>query len=259
MVASDRSESVFLQFLEIVRRVRTECPWDREQTHQSIRHSLIEEAYEVVESIDNNNLQELKEELGDLLLHVVLHAVIAEEKKAFAIDDVINAVSDKLVRRHPHVFGGKMNAGTPHEVKTNWERIKLDEGRESVVDGVPKELPALLRALRIQEKASKVGFDWKNKDDVWKKIEEEIREFKSAEASNDAVAIEEELGDYLFALVNYARFLNVNPEFALNRSTEKFIHRFKNIERELKERGRDVGSSTLEEMDSLWDSHKRKT
>ncbi len=258
-MTNDRPEKTYLRFLEIVRRVRNECPWDREQTHQSIRHSLIEEAYEVVESIDHNNLQELKGELGDLMLHVVLHSVMAEEKGAFSIDDVIDAISEKLVRRHPHVFGSKSNADTPHAVKTNWERIKLDEGRESIVDGVPKELPALLRALRIQEKASKVGFDWKKREDVWSKIEEEIQELKTAEASNEVGAIEEELGDLLFALVNYSRFLNVNPEFALNRSTDKFIHRFKKIERELKDAGKDVRNSTLEEMDALWNSHKRKT
>jgi len=257
-VSSHRSENAFLRFLEIVRRVRTECPWDRDQTHQSIRHSLIEEAYEVIESIDNNDLQQLKEELGDLMLHVVLHAVMAEEKNAFTIDDVMTAISDKLIRRHPHVFGGTVEAGTPHQVKANWERIKLDEGRESLVDGVPRELPALLRALRIQEKASKVGFDWKKKEDVWMKIEEEIGEFRRAEASEEAGAIEEELGDFLFALVNYARFLAINPEFALNKSTEKFIHRFKKIEGELKRTGKDVRNATLEEMDALWNSHKER-
>jgi len=258
MVTNDRTETTFLQFLEIVRKVRKECPWDREQTHQSIRHSLIEEAYEVVESIDNGNLQELKEELGDLLLHVALHSVMAEEKNAFAIEDVMTAISEKLVRRHPHVFGEGVKAGTPHEVKTNWERIKLEEGRESVVDGVPKELPSMLRALRIQEKASKVGFDWKRKEDVWLKIEEEIREFRSAETSNDRKAMEEELGDLFFALVNYARFLNINAEFSLNGSTEKFITRFKRIEKELNDSGKDVQRSTLEEMDALWNSHKQK-
>ncbi len=170
------------KFIKIVKRLRKECPWDREQTHKSIRHSLIEETYEVIEAIDQKDLTELKQELGDVLLHIVLHAVMAEEEQAFTLNDVIESISEKMIRRHPHVFGNTQ-VENAHEVKRNWEHIKLKEGRKSVIDGVPKEMPALLRALRIQEKASKVGFDWKKKRDVWKKVVEEINELAGAERS----------------------------------------------------------------------------
>ncbi len=253
----DKSQhQLFEEFMQIVRRLRRECPWDREQTHQSIRQSLIEETYEVVEAIDQNNLEELKKELGDLLLHVALHSVMAEEEKAFSIDDVLEHVNEKLIRRHPHVFGN-VTAKTPHEVKDNWERIKMAEGRESVTDGVPKELPALLRAFRLQEKASKVGFDWKKAEDVWKKIEEEMEELQSATRSRNQQNVEDELGDFLFSLVNYARFLHVNPEIALRRSIDKFTRRFKHIEMELRRQGKTLEHSTLEEMDALWNASKK--
>lgn len=248
-------ESKFAEFVAIVRRLRKECPWDREQTHESIRHSLIEEAYEVVEAIDHNNMNELKLELGDLLLHVALHSVMAEEKRRFNLKDVIEAISEKLVRRHPHVFG-EVKAGTAKEVKANWEKLKLKEGRSSVVEGVPKELPALLRAHRVQEKASKVGFDWDNKTDVWKKVEEEIREMQHAEGQKAHDEIESEFGDLLFALVNYSRFVHVNPEIALRKSTEKFLKRFRAVESELRKRGKKMEESTLKEMDEIWNQQK---
>lgn len=251
-----QTDKLFREYLAIVRRLRKECPWDREQTHRSIRHSLIEEAYEVVESIDEDNLQELKAELGDLLLHVTLHAVMAEEEKVFTIDDVLSHSMEKLIRRHPHVFGNTTVADS-REVKTNWEKIKMSEGRESLMEGVPEQLPALLRACRLQEKASKVGFDWKKKSDVWKKVDEEIKELKKAERKKDVEEIESELGDLLFALVNYSRFLQVNPELALRKSTKKFTARFRGIEQALKKRGKRIEHSTLEEMDRLWEKHKR--
>ncbi len=251
-----QTQDLFQQYMTIVRRLRKECPWDREQTHRSIRHSLIEEAYEVVESIDEDNVQELKAELGDLLLHVALHSVMAEEEKAFTIEEVVQTSMEKLIRRHPHVFGDtKVNSA--HEVKTNWEKIKMAEGRESLMQGVPKELPALLRAYRLQEKASKVGFDWKRKSHVWKKVEEEVRELQRAERKKAQADTEAELGDLLFALVNYARFLHVNPELALRKATEKFTKRFRGIEQALQRRGKRIEHSTLEEMDNLWDEHKR--
>ncbi|MEK6565261.1 MAG: nucleoside triphosphate pyrophosphohydrolase, partial [Bacteroidota bacterium] len=180
----------------------------------------------------------------------------AEEQKVFSINDVLEHVSEKLIRRHPHVFGN-VTAKTPHEVKVNWERIKMAEGRESVTDGVPKELPALLRAFRLQEKASKVGFDWKKKEDVWKKIEEEMEELQSATRSRNQQNVEDELGDFLFSLVNYARFLHVNPEIALRRSIDKFTRRFKHIEKELRRQGKTLEHSTLEEMDALWNASKK--
>ena len=244
------------KFIKIVKRLRKECPWDREQTHQSIRHSLIEETYEVIEAIDHQDLTELKHELGDVLLHVVLHAIMAEEERAFTFNDVIESISEKMIRRHPHVFGSTQ-VENAHEVKRNWEHIKQTEGRNSVIDGVPKEMPALLRALRIQEKASKVGFDWKKKRDVWKKVVEEITELSGAEQSKKQVRIEEEFGDVLFALVNYSRFIGVNPEFALNGSTNKFSKRFTHIEEELQRRGKRIGTASLKEMDEIWDAKKK--
>ncbi|MCX6120688.1 MAG: nucleoside triphosphate pyrophosphohydrolase [Ignavibacteriales bacterium] len=244
------------KFVKIVRRLRKDCPWDREQTHKSIRQSLIEETYEVIEAIDQNDADELKKELGDLLLHIVLHAVMAEEEKSFTLEDVIDSISEKMIRRHPHVFSNVIAADS-HEVKRNWEHIKLAEGRKSVIDGVPKEMPALLRALRIQEKASKVGFDWKKKRDVWKKVDEEIKELANAERSKDQVHIEEEYGDLLFSLVNYSRFIGVNPEFALKGSIDKFSKRFTHIENELQRRGKRIGTVSMKEMDEIWDAKKK--
>ncbi len=247
----------FEEFVEIVRRLRRECPWDREQTHDSIKANTLEEAYEVVEAIDENDHDELKEELGDLLLHIVFHASLAEDNKHFTIADVIDGITAKLIRRHPHVFGDTEVTGAEH-VKTNWEKIKLAEGRESIVDGIPKELPALLRAYRIQEKVSKVGFDWEHKDQVWQKIEEELKELRAAVLDQSHSDIDNELGDALFALVNYSRFVKVNPENALRKTNEKFIQRFKYIEKEMKKEGKDIHHSTLEEMDKLWEEAKRK-
>jgi XTP/dITP diphosphohydrolase len=244
------------KFIKIVRRLRKDCPWDREQTHKSIRHSLIEETYEVIEAIDQNNADELKKELGDLLLHIVLHSVMAEEEKSFTLNDVIDSISEKMIRRHPHVFGNTMVKDS-HDVKRNWEHIKMSEGRKSVIDGVPKEMPALLRALRIQEKASKVGFDWKRKRDVWKKVDEEIEELADAERSKNRAHIEEEYGDVLFSLVNYSRFIGVNPEFALKGSIDKFSRRFYHIEKELQRRGKRIGAVSMKEMDEIWDAKKK--
>jgi len=250
-------ESLFADYVTVVRRLRKECPWDREQTHQSIRHSLIEEAYEVVEAIDHKDLNDLKLELGDLLLHVVLHSIIAEEESAFRLEDVVSESSAKLIRRHPHVFGDA-EVRNADDVKNNWEKIKLSEGRKSLMDGVPKKMPSLLRAHRLQEKASKVGFDWKRKTDVWKKVVEEIAELHDAEKKRSHDHLEEEFGDLLFALVNYARFLKVNPESALGKSTKKFTRRFQLIEEEIRKRGKKLEHSTLEEMDAIWNEGKKK-
>lgn len=249
-------ESLFADYVQVVRKLRKECPWDREQTHQSIRHSLIEEAYEVVEAIDHKNLDDLKFELGDLLLHVVLHSIIAEEESEFTIENVVSESSAKLIRRHPHVFGDT-KVRSSDDVKNNWEKIKLTEGRKSLMDGVPKKMPSLLRAHRLQEKASKVGFDWKRKEDVWEKVVEEIGELHAAETKRSYNHLEEEFGDLLFALVNYARFLKVNPESALSRSTKKFTKRFQRIEEEIRGRGKRLEHSTLEEMDAIWNEGKK--
>lgn len=245
----------FEKFVEIVRKLRKECPWDRVQTFDSIKASTIEEVYEAVEAIDNKNFEELKLELGDLLLHIVLYSIMAEEENQFTIKDVLQGETEKLIRRHPHVFGD-IELNTAEEVKTSWEKIKFIEGRESVLDGVPFQLPSLQRAYRLQEKAAKVGFDWEKKEDVWKKVVEELDELKNAFESNNYEQIEEELGDFLFALVNYSRFHKINPENALRKTNEKFIRRFRYIEEKLKENNKSIHNSNLEEMDFYWNEIK---
>ncbi len=249
-------ETKFKELYEIVKRLRLECPWDREQTNDSIKANTIEEAYEVVEAIDEKNYGELKKELGDLLLHVIFHSVIAAEANHFKLDEVIDAISEKLVRRHPHVFGNVEVNGS-EEVKKNWESIKLTEGRESVLEGVPRMLPALQRAHRLQEKAAKVGFDWEKKEDVWKKVIEEIEEMHASEKQESTDELEKEIGDVFFALVNYARFLGVNPENALRRTNEKFIKRFNFVEKQVNSSGRKIDESNLEEMDKYWEESKK--
>lgn len=261
------SQAKFNEFVQIVKRLRKECPWDKEQTNDSIKSATIEEAYEVVEAIDKKDFDELKKELGDLLLHVVFHTVIAEEQNYFSIEEVIESIQEKLIRRHPHVFGDK-SVNNSEEVKRNWEKIKLEEGRESLLDGVPPYLPALQRAFRLQEKAAKVGFDWESKEDVWRKVLEEIEEMHELEAlkmnaeskeqaSEIQKKIEEEVGDVFFALTNYARFLGVNPEEALRLTNNKFIIRFQYIEEQLKALGKKVTESNLEEMDKFWNESKK--
>lgn len=245
------------EFIRIVRRLRAECPWDKEQTHQSIRHSLIEETYEVIEALDENNLEKLKAELGDLLLHITMHATMAEQEEEFTFKEVVQGITNKLIRRHPHVFGEKRSMSS-NEVKQNWEKLKMNEGRASLLDGVPNGLPALQKALRVQERAAKVGFDWKHEKDVWAKVREEGEELRQAIKTSTRKKKEEEFGDYVFALVNYARFIGVEPETALRRTVEKFTRRFQHIERELKRHGKDIHRSTLEEMDELWNEAKKK-
>jgi XTP/dITP diphosphohydrolase len=244
----------FEEFVGIVKRLRKECPWDREQTNDSIKANTIEEAYEVVEAIDNKNSEELKKELGDLLLHVIFHSTIAEEENHFKLAEVIKSIQEKLIRRHPHVFGDARVSGS-EQVKQNWESIKMKEGRKSVVDGVPASLPALQKAHRLQEKASKVGFDWKNKEEVWKKVEEELEEIKGAESNHEE--LENEFGDLFFSLVNYSRFLDINPENALRRTNEKFIRRFQYVEKRINESGKSLQDSNLEEMDTHWNESKK--
>lgn len=248
-------DAAFQEYVKIVERLRKECPWDREQTPASLRPSLLEEAYETVEAINHEDWNELKKELGDLLLHVVLQSVIAEESSRFSLQQVIADSSEKLIRRHPHVFGDAKVDNAAH-VKANWEKLKMKEGRRSVLDGVPKELPSLLRAYRLQEKASKVGFDWKDRADVWKKVDEEIRELNEAVRNGDEGKVEEELGDLLFAITNYGRFLPSNPELALQRANEKFIKRFQFIERELQKEEKLPEHVSMEELDALWNKSK---
>ena len=246
----------FKDFVRIVRRLRRECPWDRQQTHRSLRASLIEETYEVIQALDEGNYEELRKELGDVLLHIGMHATIAEEGGDFTLQAILQGINDKLIRRHPHVFGKKRVRGAS-EVKRNWEKLKMDEGRVSVLQGVPRGMPALQRAQRIQERAAKVGFDWKRRDEVWKKVREEMEELRETLHASSARRREEEFGDLLFALVNYARFVSVNPEQALRRTTEKFAYRFRYIEQAMRSRGEDIHNSTLERMDELWNEAKR--
>ena len=249
------TDNKFNEFVEIVKRLRKECPWDREQTNDSIKAATIEEAYEVVEAVEKKNYEELKSELGDLLLHVVFHTIIASETNGFTIDDVIDSIRTKLIRRHPHVFGDVKVSGS-EEVKKNWEEIKLSEGRESVLDGVPEMLPALQRAHRLQEKAAKVGFDWEKKEEVWKKVIEEIEEMHHSEGADDYDKLEGEIGDVFFAMVNYTRFLAVNPENALRRTNTKFIRRFGYVEDKIKSLGKKLTESNLQEMDKYWEESK---
>lgn len=259
-------ENKFEEFVAIVRRLRIECPWDREQTNDSIKAATIEEAYEVVEAIENKDYEELKKELGDLLLHVIFHSTIAEEGNHFKLEDVIDSIQEKLIRRHPHVFGN-VEVNGAEEVKKNWEEIKLKEGRKSVVDGVPVNLPALQRAHRLQEKVSKIGFDWENKEDVWKKVieeTEEMHEIEKAKSKKSKVKgedlnekLEQEVGDVFFALVNYSRFLGINPENALRRTNKKFIKRFNYVEKKVIESGKSLSESNLKEMDTYWEESKK--
>lgn len=244
-------------FFSIVQRLRKECPWDHVQTHESLRQHVLEEAYEAADAIQQNNLQELKAELGDLLLHIVLHSVIAEETKSFSLRDVVQSISEKMIRRHPHIFSDAVITSAEEQL-LSWEKIKMDEGRLSVLDGIPNDLPALMKAEKVQKKAAKVGFDWSDKHDVWNKVKEELQEFNTAQESNNDAAIKEEFGDLLFALVNYARFLNINAEDALNATTKKFRKRFQYIEEQFRASGKDIHNTTLDEMDLLWNEAKKK-
>ena len=249
----------FEEFVDLVKTLRKECPWDREQTHKSLRICLIEEAYEVLESIDNGDQNELKKELGDLMLQVIFHSILGEESGDFTLAEILQLETQKLISRHPHVFGDvKLNSS--ESVKQNWEKLKMKEGRTSALQGVPPELPALLRAYRIQDKASKTGFDWKESEPVFEKIKEELQELKDNIDSNTPIEmIEDEFGDVLFSIVNYARFLKINPEDALRKTISKFTKRFSEMEVIAKtEMKKDLNEMTLEQMDEIWNSIKAK-
>jgi len=247
----------FERLLNIMDDLREKCPWDREQTMESLRHLTIEETYELGDAILNNDLTEIKKELGDLALHIVFYAKIGSEKGAFDMADVLNGISDKLILRHPHIYGD-VQADTPEQVKQNWEQIKLKEGRKSVFEGVPNGLPALVKAQRIQDKAAGVGFDWDEAEQVWAKVQEELAEMRHEVAQNNADKTEQEMGDVFFALVNYARFIGVNPEDALERTNKKFIQRFKFMEQEITAAGKNMKDMTLAELDTFWDKAKAK-
>ena len=248
----------FERLLNIMDDLREKCPWDRKQTLESLRHLTIEETYELADAITNNDLDELKGEIGDLFLHMVFYCKIGSEQNAFDVSDVLYAICDKLVHRHPHIYGDVV-AESEEEVKSNWEKLKLKEGKKSVLAGVPKSLPALVKAHRIQEKAKGIGFEWEKRSDVWKKVEEELKELNVEVESKHSTKeeIEDEFGDVLFSLINYARFININPEDALSRTNQKFISRFTLMEELMKADGHTVGETDLETMDHYWEKAKK--
>ena len=242
----------FGRLLDIMDTLREECPWDRKQTLETLRHLTIEETYELADAIEGNNLQEIKKELGDLMLHMVFYSKIGSEKGVFDVADVLNTVCEKLIHRHPHIYGD-VEANTEEEVKANWEAIKLKEkGTSSVLQGVPRGLPALVKAIRIGDKARGAGFDWDKPEDVWVKIKEELGEFEESQLSQNQKDIEGEFGDLLFSLINFARLSEIDPELALERTNKKFIFRFSYMEQKAKEIGKSLSIMNLEEMEKLW-------
>lgn len=247
----------FLRLVTIMEELREKCPWDKKQTIQSLRQMTIEETYELADAITDENWDGIREELGDLLLHIVFYARIGEEKKKFTLDEVILGICEKLIARHPHIYGD-VKVENAEDVKKNWEKLKLKEGKSSVISGVPLSLPAMVKAMRLQEKAKQVGFEWDTKEQVWDKVEEEIKELKSAIQDDDNTKMEEEFGDVIFSLINYARFLRVDAENALEKTNKKFIHRFTQMEQEALQHGRDLSQMSLQEMDAIWNNIKQR-
>lgn len=255
MNSREQQLQAFNRLLDIMDDLRSQCPWDQKQTFETLRHLTIEETYELGDAILDNNLDEIKKELGDLLLHIVFYAKIGSETNHFDIADVANNISEKLIHRHPHIYGN-IKVENADEVKTNWENLKLKEGKKSVLEGVPNSLPAMVKAYRMQEKAASVGFDWPTKEEVWAKVEEEINEFQD-EVKKNTDKMEAELGDVFFALINYARFINISPENALERTNKEFIRRFQFIENEAQKIGKKLTEMTLDEMDVFWNQAKK--
>lgn len=255
------SES-FLRLVRIMDELREQCPWDRKQTIGSLRQMTIEETFELADAITDADWKGIREELGDLLLHIVFYAKIGGEQNQFTLEEVINGISEKLISRHPHIYGNdkgeKIEVADADEVKKNWEKLKLKEGKKSVLEGVPRSLPATVKAMRLQEKAKQVGFEWENKDQVWEKVEEEMRELREVAGGPDHVRTEEEFGDLIFSLINYARFLQVDAENALERTNKKFIHRFTEMEKIALGNGKDLRQLSLEEMDAIWTTVKQQ-
>ena len=250
----------FERLLNIMDVLRSKCPWDKKQTIESLRHLTIEETYELCDAIINDDLKELKGEIGDLILHMVFYSKIASERKAFDIGDVLKNLCEKLIYRHPHIYGDT-KAETEEEVKVNWEKLKLKERgdsgkKKSVLSGVPKSMPSLVKAVRIQDKVKGVGFDWDNKDQVWEKVQEELHEFKNELDKKNSVNMEQEFGDLIFSIVNYARFIGINPEDALEKTNKKFVDRFKKMELRINEEGKDLKQMNLEEMNRYWNAAK---
>jgi XTP/dITP diphosphohydrolase len=247
----------FLSLVKIMDELREQCPWDRKQTIATLRSMTLEETYELTDAIIEEDWQGIKEELGDLMLHILFYAKIGSEQKQFSLEEVLDGIAAKLIKRHPHIYGD-VAVQNDEDVKRNWEKIKLSEGKKSVLSGVPVSLPAVVKATRIQEKAKQVGFEWEKKSDVWKKVEEEMGELNEAEQTGDIKHIEEEFGDLLFSLVNYARFLQIDAESALEKTNKKFISRFQQMEIEAGKEGRALSDMTLDEMDSIWNRIKKQ-
>ena len=256
----------FLRLVSIMDELREKCPWDKKQTVQTLRHMTIEETYELADAITDEDWKGIKEELGDLLLHIVFYSRIGAEQNRFTLEEVITGISEKLIARHPHIYGD-IKVNDEEDVKRNWEKLKLKEGKESILSGVPRSLPSTVKAMRLQEKAKQVGFEWENKDQVWEKVEEETGELK--EAVNDWLStgggdltiqhkkVEEEFGDLVFSLINYARFLRIDAENALEVTNKKFIRRFTEMEKQAANNGKSLADMTLVEMDSIWNSIKK--
>jgi XTP/dITP diphosphohydrolase len=249
-------EASFKKLVSIMDELREKCPWDKKQTIETLRPLTIEETYELTDAISDNDWDGIKEELGDIMLHLIFYAKIGTEQNKFTLQEVLDGISEKLIRRHPHIYGD-VSVNNDEDVKKNWEQIKMQEGKKSVLSGVPKSLPAVVKATRIQEKAKQVGFEWENKEDVWKKVEEEIQELHEAVAENDTEHIEEEFGDVMFSMINYARFLQIDAEGVLEKTNKKFISRFKLMEGEASLQNKALSEMSLVEMDELWNQIKR--
>ncbi len=252
-----KTSDAFLRLVEIMDDLREKCPWDKKQTIKSLRQMTIEETYELADAITMEDWPGIKEELGDLLLHIVFYAKIGSEQKQFELDGVINDICEKLIARHPHIYSD-VKVKDAEDVKRNWEKLKLKEGKKSVIGGVPQSLPATVKAMRLQEKAKQVGFEWENKEQVWEKVEEEINELKSAISGGNPAKMEEEFGDVVFSLINYARFLQIDAENALEMTNKKFIHRFTQMEEKAMQTGKNLDTMTLDEMDAIWNIIKHQ-
>jgi MazG family protein len=252
----DQTQAAFEKLVSIMDELREKCPWDRKQTIQSLRQMTLEETYELTDAITESDWKSIKEELGDLMLHIVFYSKIAAEQNHFTIEDVIRGISQKLIDRHPHIYGD-VEVKNDEDVKRNWEKLKLKEGKKSVIAGVPKSLPSMIKAMRLQEKAKQVGFEWDNKEQVWEKVKEEEQELQEAIELNDPAKMEEEFGDLVFSLVNFARFLNIDAENALEITNKKFIRRFSQMEEKAMTSGKNLNEMSLEEMDAIWNQIKR--
>jgi MazG family protein len=255
----------FLRLVSIMDDLREKCPWDQKQTVETLRHMTIEETYELADAITEKDWKGIKEELGDLLLHVLFYSRIGKEEQQFTLEEVINGIADKLIIRHPHIYGDPAKTGqvvtvkNDEDVKKNWENLKLKEGKKSVLSGVPSALPATVKAMRLQEKARQVGFEWENRQQVWEKVEEEVKELHAAVAKNEKDRIEDEFGDLIFSLINYARFLQIDAENALERTNKKFISRFTKMETEALNKSKNLDEMTLDEMDAIWNAIKHQS